>query len=187
MNDVVQIKIMIYTCKSDFAESLKKHQKEIREKVEFQGKIPCGQPVLIPVAVHFNGNVNASNTNCLLDKCLEQIDVLIQDFCSYNSDISNYNPLTGSCPSIYPISALSTGTCLEFCLASSNHPSCASGLFGEYAITVGQHSWPSAGGCWSEYVNIFVEDGIGGLGVAPLFGALNPNGNGFLVEAGAFG
>ena len=69
-----------------------------------------------------------------------------------------------------------------------NHPTCepAGNLIGGYAITVGQHSWPSTG-CWSGYLNLFVEDGLGFLGVAPLSGGANPNGNGVQILAAAFG
>ncbi len=115
------------------------------------------------------------------------MQVLNDDFAAQNTDISNYNALNADCPSTYPASALFDGACLEFCLAQYDHPTDSGIAEGDYAITVGQHSWPSAGSDWAGYMNIFVEDNTGGLGVAPLNGGANPNGNGFQVDASAFG
>ncbi len=175
----------------DFAQSFNKFQKEIYDAVDHEQRIPCGAPLLIPVAVHFNGNIDASNPQCLIDKCLEQIAVLNEDFGGYNADITNYCDLSDACPTDYPADVVTGGACMQFCLGSTNHPACepAANLIGGFAITVGQYSW--TGGedapCWSGYMNIFVEDNTGFLGIAPLFGGADPDGNGFQVDAGAFG
>ena len=174
----------------DFAKQFQKLQEEIRKKVDYQKVVVCSSPLIIPVAVHFNGGVTAANANCLIDKCEEQIKVLNEDFGGYNADITNYCDISEACPADYPADAITQGTCIQFCLASSGHPSCepSGNLIGGLAITVGQHSWPNTGGCWSGYMNIFVADFGGGLlGQAPLFGGANPNGNGPRILAAAFG
>ncbi len=174
----------------DFAQQFAKHQEEMRSKVDPNKVVVCANPVIVPVAVHFSGTVTAANPTCLIDKCNEQIEVLNEDFGGYNADITNYCPISEACPDDYPPTAVTQGSCIQFCLGSTNHPGCepAGNLIGGLAITVGQHTWPNTGGCWSGYMNIFVYNLPGGLlGQAPLFGASNPNGNGFRVTASAFG
>jgi len=175
----------------DFAKQFLKMQKEIREKIDFSRVVDCGSPTVIPVAVHFNGNVNTSNISCLVDKCYEQIEVLNEDFGGYNSDLENYCDISEACPSDYPPEAVNQGSCIQFCLGESNHPSCepAGNLIDGLAITVGQYSWSGGADapCWEGYMNIFVEDNLGWLGIAPLYGSTDPDGNGFQVLASAFG
>lgn len=171
-----------------YKEKFKRTQARIKAKTAQSVKyLTCTTIVEIPVAVHFSGNINNSNPQCLEDACVAQVDVMNEDFAGTNADISYYNDLTDNCPTTYPASALNDGACIEFCLARYDHPSGYGLAEGDYAITVGEHSWPNAGTNWSGYMNIFVEDNTGGLGVAPLYGASNPNGNGFQVDAQAFG
>ncbi len=148
--------------------------------------------ITIPVAVHFAGDVTCADAACLLAATEAQIQVLNEDFAATNSDISVYNNLTAVCPASYPASDLaSNGTCLSFCLATTEHPASSGLEEGDPAITVGQHTWPSAGADWSGYLNIFVSDeataglGTGVLGVSPLVGA--GNGDGFYVLPSSFG
>ncbi len=175
----------------EFAKKFTKMQKEIRSKIDYSRVVNCGSPTVIPVAVHFTGNVNTSNISCLVDKCYEQIEVMNEDFGGYNSDIENYCEISEACPTDYPPEAINQGSCIQFCLGESNHPSCepVGNLVDGLAITVGQYSWTGGADapCWEGYMNIFVDDGISFLGVAPLYGANNPNGNGFVVLAAAFG
>lgn len=172
-----------------YAERFKRQSKEVINRAAAQSgrNDDCTTIVTIPVAVHFSGGITDDDMQCLIDVCLAQIDVLNEDFAATNADISYYNDLTADCPDLYPASALNGGSCIEFCMAKVNHPAGTGITEGDYAITVGEHSWPSAGSTWADYMNIFVEDNTGGLGVAPLFGANNPNGNGFQVDASAFG
>ena len=175
----------------EFANEFIKLQKEIRDRIDYSRIVDCGSPIVIPVAVHFSGNVNTSNISCLVDKCYEQIEVLNEDFGGYNADIENYCEISESCPGDYPPEAVNQGSCIQFCLGEDNHPSCepAGNLIDGLAITVGQYTWtggPDAP-CWEGYMNIFVEDNLGFLGVAPLNGANDPDGNGFVVDAAAFG
>jgi len=150
----------------------------------------CSNPLIIPIAIHWGGNV--VDVPCLLDMVEDQIQVLNEDFGAYNEDISNYCDLAFECTDDYPFAAISGGTCIQFCLATQNHPS-GSGLSdGDPAFTFGQYDFNNAGP-WSGYLNIFVSDvpppGYGSnlLGLAPLFGGANPDGNGVWVNANAFG
>ncbi len=122
-----------------------------------------------------------------------QIAVLNEDFGGYNSDISTYCTHASNCPSEYAPNALAGGTCIQFCLATQNHPA-GSGLSnGESAFTFGTYTFDSGAAPWAGYMNIFVSDvpptGYGPtlLGLAPLYGGADPDGNGFFVTARAFG
>lgn len=164
---------------------LKDLQEKLHKKVDYSKSVSCTNPLIIPVAVHYNGNVTDANETCLIDKALEQVDVLNEDFGGYNSDITDYCDLSEVCCDEYPADAISQGTCLQFCLASLDHPA-GETVIGGYAITVGDHSWPSTNE-WEGYLNFFVTDGIGFLGQAPLDGGADPDGNGVQVLAAAFG
>lgn len=173
-----------------FASAFEKQKLEVLEQMASsanQSFADCFTPVRIPIAVHFSGGITNQDMQCLIDLSLAQIDVLNEDFNTTNADHSNYNALSDNCSTDYPTEALSDGICVEFCLATFGHPSSSGIAEGDYAITVGQHAWPSAGSDWAGYMNIFVENNTGQLGIAPLFGANNPNGNGFQVDAIAFG
>jgi len=164
---------------------LKEIQNQLHNKVELSKSVSCSDPLIIPVAVHYSGGVTDANTSCLIDKALEQVDVLNEDFGGYNSDISNYCDLSEFCCDQYPADAITQGTCLQFCLASLDHPS-GETVIGGYAITVGDHSWPTAAP-WNGYLNFFVEDGLGILGQAFLDGGADPDGGGVQILAAAFG
>ncbi len=161
-------------------------QKAIREKVDFNRSISCTETIIIPVAVHFYGDVDGSNMQCLEDIVDAQINVLNEDFSATNADITEYDLFSDNCPADFPVSALGTGACLEFCLAKYNHPTCSSLSDGDKAITIDEESWPTAP-CWDGYLNFFVTNEISFLGQAPVNGGANPNGNGVQVVAAAFG
>ncbi len=169
-------------------------QKAQQNPFKNNAQITCtaANTITIPVAVHFAGDVTCADAACLLQATEAQIQVLNEDFAAMNADISVYNDLTAVCPASYPASTLaSNGTCLDFCLATSDHPTSSGLEEGDPAITVGQHTWPSAGADWSGYLNIFVSDeataglGTGILGVSPLVGS--GNGDGFYVLPSSFG
>lgn len=169
-----------------FAENFKNVSNQIynQDLVE----LSCNNPILVPVAVHFGANIDNSNPACLLDKIDEQLRVLNDDFAGINQEVADYKNLAAQCGANFPLSALGTGSCIQFILASKDHPSCepAGNLIDNKAITIGKHAWPTAP-CWSGYLNIFVIDTFSQLGLAPLAGGANPNGNGILVHASAFG
>ena len=182
-NDPTYIKLL-----EDYAKKIQQNPFKSNSQIN----CTAANSITIPVAVHFAGVVTCADAACLLAATEAQIQVLNEDFAAINADISVYNNLTAVCPSDYPAGTLANnGTCLDFCLATTEHPA-GSGLEeGDPAITVGQHTWPSAGAAWSGYLNIFVSDeaaaglGTGVLGVSPLVGAAN--GDGFYVLPSSFG
>ena len=167
-------------------------QTEARLKTESPKRNPtCSDPLIIPVAIHWNGDI--IDVPCLMDIVNDQIQVMNEDFGGYNADITNYCDHAFECPDEYPFTSVTGGTCIQFCLATQNHPA-GSGLSdGDPAFTFGQYTFDTYAPPWSGYMNIFVSNippnGYGGslLGVAPLGGAYNPNGNGFYVHSRAFG
>ena len=160
-------------------------------KVSEAKSITCTNGVIvIPIAVHYYGAVSTANTQCLIDAALAQVEVLNQDFGAYNADLENYCDLVNSCPATFPSSAISSGSCIQFCLADQNHPACAPTLIGGYAITVDAYNNDNATTCWDDYMNIFVYPISGGtLGFVNQIGAgNNPVGNnGVSVTSSAFG
>ncbi len=172
---------------SDFANKFSTMQMEALAAIQSGQKINCSSGVItIPIAVHYSGNVNSSNMACLQAAVEAQVQVMNEDFGAYNADIENFCTIASACPGV-DASALSTGACLQFCLATQNHPTCSGLSNGAPAITVGQYTFNGGAACWIGYLNFFVTDGIGFLGQAPLFGGANPNGNGVQVVANAFG
>lgn len=173
---------------ADFADKFSTMQMNALAEIQGNQKITCTNGVVtIPIAVHFNGNVNSSNLACLQAAAEAQVQVLNEDFGAYNSDITNFCDIATACPGEIAPDALSTGSCIQFCLATQNHPACSGLSNGQAAITVGQYTFNGGAACWSGYLNIFVVDGLNFLGQAPLFGGNNPNGNGVQVVADAFG
>ncbi len=170
-------------------------QKEIAKRIELSSKlksVPCANPVIIPVAVHYNDGVSNANPSCLIEAAQAQIAVMNEDFGGYNEDIALFCHFSSACPTQYDASSLAgNGTCIQFCLADQNLPSGEDNI-GGYAITVGDYKW--TGGVdapnWAGYLNIFVyEDAAmsGLLGIAPYGGGFNPNGNGVFIGYRYFG
>ncbi|MBX2814400.1 MAG: hypothetical protein KTR24_00315 [Saprospiraceae bacterium] len=157
----------------------------------------CGDSnsVVIPVAVHYDGNLDCTDLSCLIETAEAQISVMNEAFSASNSDLSTYTTdLSETCPEGYPLSYApepDNGSCIQFCLASQNHPAGSGLADGDPAITIRQHGWPSAGSTWSGYLNIFVSDvaptGVASdvIGVSVLPGSAN--GDGFWVKASVFG
>ncbi len=186
-----------------FAEEYKTWRKLLKEQIEElykDGTPPCTTPTIIPVAVHYNSPITDANEQCLIDAAQAQIDQLNLDFSSCNMNAGLYcDWINGGCTDIngdYNITADAmpdAGACIQFCLGDQNLPAGEDNI-GGLAITVGDYTWPSVpGSTWDGYLNIFVSDGatagVGGgvLGVAPLAGGANPNGNGVYVVHTAFG
>jgi len=149
----------------------------------------------VPVAVHYDGNIDCSDVDCLIDAAEAQIVAMNEAFSASNADLSEYTTgLNGACAVGYPLSSApmpGQGTCIQFCLASKNHPSSSGLAEGDPAITLRRHRWPSAGADWAGYLNIFVSDiqpsgfTINILGVSPVPGSAD--GDGFYVRADVFG
>ncbi len=151
--------------------------------------IPCDgtNSIVIPVAVHYSNDFDCSNTQCLIDAAVNSIEKLNDDFAALNADIAYYNTLNAACPAGYPLDVVSDGTCMQFCLATQNHPAAENIADGRPAITIGQYNWtggPDAPN-WAGYANLFIEANTGGLGIAAAPGLAN--GDGVQMDASTWG
>ena len=161
-----------------------KRQKMLQafEKVNLQRvnfKAQCSSPVLVPVAIHFQG-VSNPDAACLRQLAITQINILNDDYAGTNSDISKW---TGQAASAFP--GVSNGeACLKFVIADQNHPSGYGLNNGDLAVTVNRTQGDQVDN-WSGYVNIYVMPNTGALGYAPLGG--QGNGDGVVIDASAFG
>ncbi len=162
---------------------------EIMEESLSQGRLDCVVPIIIPVAVHYEG-ITTQSLSCLTDLALSQIQTLNEDYSATNSDISNFDEVVSTTEMIASYLA-AEGVCVQFCLADADHPAGFGLDDGDYAITINQNyvangNFPNfTNGVWSGYINIFVTEGTGVLGYSPLFGG--GNGSGVVIEACAFG
>ncbi len=135
----------------------------------------CDDILFIPVAVHFQGTVGLQMP-CALDKALDQVRVLNEDFAGTNADITRWQELQAA---VWP-SIQNKASCVQFCLATLNHPSSSGIPEGDYAVTINQTSG-DFNGAWSGYMNIYVRNlGGGTLGYSPLGG--DGNGDGITVS-----
>jgi len=173
----------------EYQEFLKNIKSQMKQLEKDGRRIPCSAGVItFPVAIHYNWAGSGTTVDqCMIDAANNSIEALNQDFAATNADISDYDALNTSCPSAYPTSALSDNSCIQFCIAEYDHPGCSGLCDGDLAITAGTFSYPSTGGCFSDYINIFVASGTGGLGIAPLYGVTTLGGNGPQVDAGTWG
>lgn len=176
----------------DFAARFRAVERQVREQLG--GRTPsCASPIIIPVAIHFNGAITNANMTCLQEVVDDQIDALNEDFGGYNADIATYCNHASNCPDDYAPTALAGGTCIQFCLATMDHPSGSGIANGQPAFTFGEYTFDTGASLWAGYMNIFVSDvppsGYGStlLGLAPLFGGTDPDGNGVFITASAFG
>jgi len=113
--------------------------------------LACGGTVSIPVAVHFNDPITCADPDCLLGAVEAQIEVLNEDYSASNADYQNYLDLNAACPASYPLSAApdqGDGACIEFFLASQNHPPASELCDGDPAITIGLYEWASDAPPW---------------------------------------
>jgi len=136
----------------------------------------CATPLLIPVAVHFQ-NTGIPEA-CAIDMALDQIEILNQDFAATNPDINDWYSQQ---PTIWP-SISNAESCIQFCLATSDHPSGFVLSEGDYAVTIDATAG-DFNSAWSGYLNFWVRD-IGPLGYSPLGG--NGNGDGVTCHPQAF-
>lgn len=139
-----------------------------------------GNTIVLPMAVHFQ-RLKGKNydKNCLIALAQDQIDILNQDYGGYNVDISNW---VNGASSAFP--GVSNGeSVIQFCLATTNHPSGYGLVEGEPAVTFNQTSGDFVSD-FSGYINIFVR-GISYLGYSPYGG--NGNGDGVVIDDNAFG
>jgi len=153
-------------------------KERMRNRIQQRTTVLCDNPVIIPVAVHYQ---NATNPDvaCLRTLAENQIQILNDDIQGLNSDISIW---TGTAAASFP--GISNGeTCVEFCIATNFHPAGYGISDGDPAVTINQGT-SSNYSDWDGYLNIFVRN-IGALGFSPLGG--NGNGDGVTIDNGAFG
>gem|GEM_PF-1813441 len=174
----------------------KQRQIEVRKKVNKDEvyKTPCSAAtsIIIPIVVHYSTPVNCSNPQCLIDIAQAQIDVLNEDFGATNTDLSLWNNISSCFPGTDAATA-SDGTCIEFRLASRNHPATSGIPDGYPAITIDQFTFSTYGvpptGAWPGYLNVYVSQGSPYLGYALNIGldGANSGPDGIYVEAKVFG
>lgn len=139
----------------------------------------CPNPLILPVAVHFQGT--GIPMDCAVEMALSQIETLNQDFAATNPDLSSWEALQ---PNIWP-GISNAESCIQFCLATLNHPGGYGLSDGDYAVTLDQTNGDNAPD-WSGYINFFVYDlGAGLLGYSPLGGM--GNGDGITCDPAYFG
>lgn len=146
---------------------------------DISNRSECDNPLILPVAVHFQNT--GIPLDCATEMALSQIESLNQDFSATNPDISEWEALQ---PSIWP-GISNAESCIQFCLATLDHPAGYGLSDGDYAITLDAINGDNAPD-WSGYINFFVYDIGGGiLGYSPLGGM--GNGDGITCDPAYFG
>jgi len=146
-------------------------------------KADCDEILYIPVAVHFQsdaGNDIAITEACAIEMALSQIDAINADFAGTNTDITNWENGQGTWPNIE-----NGESCVQFCLATLNHPDGSGIPEGDYAVTINEYDQIDNIPEWSGYMNWFVRDISNPLGYSPLGG--NGNGDGVVCGLAYFG
>lgn len=182
----------------------KNHIEEWQSKVDevlLQKNPDCANgPIIIPLAIHFNSGENFptsdSEKECAIDMCLELINQLNLDFAGEDPDAASFNDTFEDC-----FDSVLGESCLQFCLATQNHPEGFGLQEGDFAVTFGQADFfyetdpflglPSGTPVnpeWAGYINIYVNetDDIGLLGISNgIPGQFN--GDGVMVNTCQFG
>ncbi len=130
----------------------------------------CDEPIFIPVAVHYQGGIDI-NLPCAIEKAVDQVRILNEDFAGTNTDIDRWEELQ---PEIWP-AIQNKESCVQFCLATLDHPEGYNLQQGDYAVTINQTTGGNLAD-WSGYLNLFVRDMANPLGFAPLGGTGNGDG-----------
>ncbi len=143
-------------------------------------RMVCPNPVILPMAVHYQG-IGSPNAACLIALAERQVEILNEDYGAYNADIGNW---TNGAAANFP--GISNGeTCIQFCIATVNHPSGYGLVEGQPAITINTTGTSENLAAFSGYINIYVKNISGGvLGYSPLGGS--GNGDGVVINVGAF-
>ncbi len=138
----------------------------------------CTNIATLPMAVHFQ-NITNPDIACLTALAVDQVRILNEDYQGTNADITNWtNSAAASFPGIS-----NAETCIEFCIATQNHPAGYGLSNGDLAITFNEFSNDNNAD-WSGYINIFVRN-IQYLGYSPFPGS--GNGDGVTIDDQAFG
>src|SRR5690606_23812817 len=119
---------------------------------------------------------------CALEMALSQVQTINEDYGGTNPDINKW--VQGRAirwPQIQ-----NGESCIQFCLATLNHPANSGIAEGDYAVTLNKYGPIDNIPEWSGYINFFVRNMNGGvLGYSPLGG--NGNGDGVVCGLSSFG
>jgi gliding motility-associated-like protein len=146
-------------------------------------KADCDEILYIPVAVHFQrdgANEIDITPECAEEMALSQIDAINADFAGTNTDITNWENGQATWPAIQ-----NGESCVQFCLATLDHPDGSGIAEGDYAITINEYEHVDNIPEWSGYCNWFVRDITNPLGYSPLPGS--GNGDGVVCGLSYFG
>ncbi len=167
-----------------------------RQNVLALSRLDCtsANTIQVPLAFHFDDAFSCADAFCILTEIEDVIATLNKNF-SDNRDSEN----AANCLDAY--TQVSRGACINFYLARP--PVCSElDTLTDAAITIGvfHGSWSAggngAGGCWDDYLNIFVQNDngflgqIGYLGISDQIpGYLEPEGpgEGITMIASSFG
>lgn len=164
----------------DYAEQFMQKKQAVRayltERLDEPYRSECDEIIFIPVAVHFQLPLPQA---CAVEKALDQVRTLNEDFSGINPDIDRWENLG---PNVWP-AIQNKESCVQFCLATLDHPAGYGLQDGDYAVTIEQTTGSNSAD-WSGYLNFFVQDMANPLGFAPLGG--NGNGDGVTIGAAYF-
>jgi len=152
----------------EYRKHVENHQRALKEMRDEGRKNPscAAGPVIVPVAVHFDaGVVPAGQEACAIAIAQEHLAVINAEFAGLDPDAGNFSNF--SC-----FGTTVGESCLEFCLATENHPTGYGLTNGNPAVTFGQINFNNTAGGgsgvpkdvnWAGYLNIFVDNLGGGL------------------------
>lgn len=143
-----------------------------------QAREDCDQKQVLPIAIHFQGIANP-NRACLANLARRQIETLNEDIQARNKEIDTWKTEVYK---YFPNTNYGS-TCLEFCIATKNHPAGYGLRDGDLALTINRTKGDFDRN-WSGYINIFVRE-IDLLGYSPVGGS--GNGDGIVLDVSAFG
>lgn len=124
----------------------------------------CSSPLVLPVAIHYQG-VTSNDRACLEALAQAAITSTNRDFRGENVEIEAQ--WRNEAARFYPNISVGS-TCVQFQIASSNHPSGFGLQEGDLAVTINKTNDDFLRE-WSGYVNIVIAD-IDGLGYSPFGG-----------------
>jgi gliding motility-associated-like protein len=165
----------------DFAEAHEQKMENVRQWLKNnkdETKIDCDVILYIPVAVHFQNSGGTSigvTAACAEEMALSQIAAINADFAGTNTDITNWQDGQATWPGIN-----NGESCVQFCLATLNHPAGTGIAEGGYAITIDVYDEIGTIPEWSGYMNWAIRDMQNPLGFSPLAGT----GNGDVIVCG---
>ncbi len=105
----------------------------MRDVLDAHGeRADCDNVLMIPVAAHFQNT--GIPLACAIDMALSQVEAMNADFAGTNADIGEW---IDQQPGLWP--NISNGeSCIQFCLATMNHPPGFGLAEGDYAVTLDQ-------------------------------------------------